>query len=116
MDQVRRVVTRAGRRLVFNTFLQNVSITLTGAMALAILAGGAGVQLERSSRRTGCGAWARASYLVVAFVDVGHPQAPCGGEQVDERGPREALNTTARREEPGSVANTMRDRQEPQRA
>ena len=38
MDQVRRVVTRAGRRLVFNTFLQNVSITLTGAMALAILA------------------------------------------------------------------------------
>ncbi len=38
MDQVRRVVTRAGRRLMFNAFLQHASITLTGAMVLAILA------------------------------------------------------------------------------
>jgi hypothetical protein len=38
MDQVRRVVTRAGRRLMFNTFLQNAAITLTGAMVLAIAA------------------------------------------------------------------------------
>lgn len=117
MDQVRRVVTRAGRRLMFNTFLQNVSITLTGAMALAILA--RLVERVFSLEEFFASYWlwslvgAGVAALVVAFVWtwVTRKQAVAVATEVDERANlREALSTALYVEKSQDAwANAMRE-------
>lgn len=100
MDQVRRVVTRAGRRLMLNSFLQHASITLTGAMVLAIVARLVERVFSLEDHFSKYWMWsligAGAAALLAAFVWtwVTRKRAVAVATEVDERANlREALST-----------------------
>ncbi|MFO0831672.1 MAG: hypothetical protein U0637_07490 [Phycisphaerales bacterium] len=117
MDQVRRVVTRAGRRLMFNSFLQHASLTLTGAMVLAIIARLVErvFSLEESFRPYWM--WALVgggvAALVAAFLwtYATRKSVVAVATEVDERADlREALSTALYVEKSGDAwANAMRE-------